>query len=129
VTKARAWLALSLISFGTLAATVSCGSDEVTGGGVGGGLITGGNGGAAGKGGAVARGGSGGGTGGSSTLISTLGQACALDSDCGGGSALAAQPMAHVRCRARRMPIAPPLRRARAAFPSTERPAFASSLA
>jgi hypothetical protein len=86
VIKARTWLALVLVSFGTLAATVSCGSDEVTGGGVGGGLITGaGNGGAAGKGGgAVGRGGSSG-TGGSSSLVSTLGQSCALDSDCGGG--------------------------------------------
>lgn len=82
--KARAWLALVVISFGTLAATVSCGSDEVTGGpGVGGGLITGGTGGAAGKGGAVGRGGTGGGTG--TVVAGGLGLPCLADIDCGDG--------------------------------------------
>jgi hypothetical protein len=33
VIKARTWFTLLLLSFGTLAATVSCGSDEATGGG------------------------------------------------------------------------------------------------
>ena len=82
--KARTWLALVVVSLGTLAATVSCGSDEVTGGGTGGGLITGGSssGGAGGKGGAVGRGGTGG-TAAANT--SALGQQCTADADCGTG--------------------------------------------
>ncbi|HEY4106387.1 MAG TPA: hypothetical protein VGM44_20950 [Polyangiaceae bacterium] len=75
--KARTWLALALISLGTIAATVSCGSDETTGGGSGGGLISGGSGG---SGGAVNRGGSGG-----TGPISALGASCTSDAECGTG--------------------------------------------
>jgi hypothetical protein len=86
VVKVRTWLALVLISFGTVAATVGCGSDEVTGGGTGGGLITGGSGGAAGTGagtgGAVGRGGTGGAA---PATTSLLGSMCTSDLDCGDG--------------------------------------------
>lgn len=82
--KARAWLALVLVSLGTVAATVSCGSDETTGGG---GLITGGSGGTVGTGGggatAVGRGGSAGSSG--ATGSGTLGSPCLADSSCAAG--------------------------------------------
>jgi len=83
--KARTSLALVVISLGTLAATVSCGSDETTGGG--GVLLAGGSGGAsggaAGKGGAVGRGGAA--SGGAGTATGALGGPCASDLDCGDG--------------------------------------------
>lgn len=88
--KARAWLALGLVSLGTVAATVSCGSDETTGVG---GLITGGGGGTVGTdtGGATAVGRGGGSTavglGGSagSTGSGALGSPCKADANCGAG--------------------------------------------
>jgi len=90
--KARTWLTLGLLSFGTLAATVSCGgSDEATGtgsAGTMGGLIGGGAGGttAVGRGGSggASTGGSGGGTGGAAP-VTNLGMTCAADADCGTG--------------------------------------------
>ena len=86
--KARTWFALLLLSFGTVAATVSCGSDEATGGGGGtggGGLLPGGGKGGASSGGAVGRAGATAGGGDSSTLTSTLGTVCTVDGDCGTG--------------------------------------------
>jgi hypothetical protein len=88
VVKARTWLALVLISFGTVAATVSCGSDEATGGG--GGLITAGSAGSGAGGtggsGAVGRGGTGSSTGGAtSASTSLLGATCTAPADCGTG--------------------------------------------
>lgn len=87
--KARAGLALVLVSLGTVAATVSCGSDETTGGG---GLITGGSGGIGGTTGtsagasAVGRGGSASGSAGSAaTGNGTLGAPCTADATCGAG--------------------------------------------
>ena len=85
--KARTWLALGLMSFGTLAAVVGCGSDETTG--PGGGLITAGSGGTAGSAGsgAVGRGGSsasGGSAGTGSITPGSLGSPCSSDLDCGG---------------------------------------------
>jgi len=85
VVKARTSLALVVISLGTLAATVSCGSDETTGGG---GVLLGGGsggamGGAAGKGGAVGRGGTA--SGGTGTTTGALGGPCASDLECGDG--------------------------------------------
>ncbi len=83
--KARTWLTLLLLSFGTIAATASCGSDEATGGGGGtggGGLL--GAGGASGKGGAVGRAGSGS-AGDSTGTTGLLGTVCAVDGDCGTG--------------------------------------------
>lgn len=84
--KARTWLALGLMSLGTIAAVVGCGSDETTGGG--GGLITAGAGGTAGTGGtgAVGRGGStaSGGSSGTGTIAAgNLGATCTSDLDCG----------------------------------------------
>src|SRR6201996_2832300 len=81
VVKARTWLALGLMSMGTLAATVGCGSDETTG--PGGGLIGAGAGGtSAGGTGAVGRGGSSsGGSSGSGAVASSLGLKCQSDAD------------------------------------------------
>ena len=83
--KARTWFTLLLLSFGTIAATASCGSDEATGGssGTGGGAILGASG-ASGKGGAVGRAGSGA-AGDTSTSAGILGTVCAVDGDCGTG--------------------------------------------
>jgi hypothetical protein len=83
VIKARTWFTLLLLSFGTVAATVSCGSDEATGGGGGtggGGLI-----GASGKagGGSVSRAGSG--SAGDTGTTGILGTVCAVDGDCATG--------------------------------------------
>jgi hypothetical protein len=84
VVKARTWLAVLMLSFGTVAATVSCGSDETPGGG---GLITSGSGGAAGAAGssAVGRGGSVGTAGSAATSTSSLGLTCTTDADCATG--------------------------------------------
>jgi len=88
VVKARTWFTLFMVSFGTVAATASCGSDEATGGGSGAGNIIsgGGNSGSGGKG-ALPRAGSGGMStgGGPSTSSSLLGAMCSRDSECGGG--------------------------------------------
>jgi hypothetical protein len=84
VIKARTWFTLLLLSFGTLAATVSCGSDEATGGGGGtggGGLL--GAGGKSASAGAVGRAGSG--SAGDTGSIGILGTVCAVDGDCGAG--------------------------------------------
>jgi hypothetical protein len=88
VIKVRTWFTLLLLSFGTVAATVSCGSDEATGGGGGtggGGLLPGGGKGGASSGGAVGRAGSTAGGGDSSTSNGILGTVCAVDGDCGTG--------------------------------------------
>lgn len=87
--KARTWLGLFVLSFGTIVATASCGSDEATnnsggnGGASGGGLLAGG---ASGKGGAQGRAGSvnslAGATGDGS---SSIGLPCMADAECGTG--------------------------------------------
>jgi hypothetical protein len=86
VVKGRTWFTLFMVSFGTLAATVSCGSDEATGGSSGGGNIISGGGiaGSLGHAGSVGRAGSGGG-GGSSTSSTSLGIECTSDAQCGDG--------------------------------------------
>jgi hypothetical protein len=78
VVNARTWFTLFIISFGTVAATASCGSDEATGGGGGAGSIISGGG----RAGSTGRAGSGGGT--SATGIS-LGTTCATDAQCADG--------------------------------------------
>ena len=86
--KARTWFTLFTISCGTLAATVSCGSDEATGGSSGGGNIISGGGiaGSIGHAGSVGRAGSGGGGGSSSSSnSSSLGIECTSDAQCGDG--------------------------------------------
>jgi len=76
VVKARTWFTLFIVSLGTLAATVSCGSDEATGGSggaSGGGIIS-----AGGRAGAVGRAGSG-------NADSAIGTSCTSDAQCGAG--------------------------------------------
>src|SRR6188768_746886 len=78
VVKTRTWFTLFIVSLGTVAATVSCGSDEATGGGgggSGGGIIS-----AGGRAGGVGRAGSGGGT-----SSSPIGSSCTTDAQCGAG--------------------------------------------
>jgi len=92
VVKGSTWFTLFLVSVGTVAATVSCGSDEGTAGAPGGGsfINPGGGAGTAGRAGSgsVGRGGNGtgGNTGGGSNGDPTaLGSMCSADSQCGEG--------------------------------------------
>jgi hypothetical protein len=94
VMKARTWLALLMLSVGTVFATASCGSDEATGSGAGGdagegSLITGGGGGKGGAG-AVGRAGAssnnaGGESGATAVGSGALGTTCSADIPCGAG--------------------------------------------
>ena len=89
--RARAWVSWSVVSVAVASATMSCGSDEVTGkatGGKAGGLL-GGNAGAS-AGGRNAGNGGGGttSTGGSRNTVSNLGRACATDATCGTNTGL-----------------------------------------
>jgi len=92
VVKARAWFTLFIVSLGTVAATVSCGSDEATGGtnnggASGGGIISGGGrAGSVGRAGASSGAGAGSGSGGMPSVSgSTLGAECTSDAQCTDG--------------------------------------------